>query len=129
MTEPIGMTPVHMEIPVEDTERAKKFYAGMFGWKIVGFPGFDYHEIHVSGQSSDKRPLVTGGMRKRKFPGEGILNYMVVPKIQDYAARVEKLGGKMVMPVTPVPTMGYFAICQDTEQNTFALWENNNEAK
>jgi predicted enzyme related to lactoylglutathione lyase len=25
--------------------------------------------------------------------------------------------------------MGYFAICQDTEENTFAIWEMNPKAK
>jgi hypothetical protein len=28
-----------------------------------------------------------------------------------------------------VPQMGYFAVCQDTEGNSFGLWENNENAK
>jgi predicted enzyme related to lactoylglutathione lyase len=28
-----------------------------------------------------------------------------------------------------VPGMGYFAICSDTEGNSFALWETNQRAK
>jgi len=28
-----------------------------------------------------------------------------------------------------VPEMGYFIICNDTENNTFALWETNESAK
>jgi predicted enzyme related to lactoylglutathione lyase len=44
-------------------------------------------------------------------------------------AKVEKLGGKVCMSKTAVPQMGYFAICQDTENNTFALWEMNAGAK
>ena len=36
---------------------------------------------------------------------------------------VEKLGGKVVMPKTAVPGWGYLAICMDTENNTFGLWE------
>jgi hypothetical protein len=30
---------------------------------------------------------------------------------------------------TAVPNMGYFAICRDTENNEFALWEINMKAK
>jgi predicted enzyme related to lactoylglutathione lyase len=30
---------------------------------------------------------------------------------------------------SPVPGMGYFAICTDTEDNTFAISEKNNSAK
>jgi predicted enzyme related to lactoylglutathione lyase len=44
-------------------------------------------------------------------------------------AKVEKLGGKIHKAKTAVPQMGYFAICQDTEGNVFALWERNGKAK
>ena len=44
-------------------------------------------------------------------------------------AKVEKLGGSICKPRTAVPGMGYFAICQDTEENTFAIWEMNPKAK
>ena len=49
--------------------------------------------------------------------------------VDDSAAMVEKLGGKICMPKTAVPQMGYFVICQDPENNTFALWEMNESAK
>jgi uncharacterized protein len=29
----------------------------------------------------------------------------------------------------PVPGMGYFAICLDTENNSFAIWETDSSAK
>jgi hypothetical protein len=46
-----------------------------------------------------------------------------------YAAKVEKLDGKVVVPKMAVPKVGYFAVCIDTENNTFALWENRGECK
>jgi predicted enzyme related to lactoylglutathione lyase len=33
------------------------------------------------------------------------------------------------VPKTAVPEMGFFAICTDTENNTFAVWEMNRKAK
>jgi predicted enzyme related to lactoylglutathione lyase len=34
---------VHFEIPVDDAERAKKFYTELFGWKVEQFsPGMEY---------------------------------------------------------------------------------------
>jgi predicted enzyme related to lactoylglutathione lyase len=33
------------------------------------------------------------------------------------------------MPKTAVPKMGYFAICMDTENNQFALWERSETAR
>jgi predicted enzyme related to lactoylglutathione lyase len=37
-------------------------------------------------------------------------------------------GGEICQSKTAVPKMGYFAICEDTEGNTFALWEMNERA-
>ena len=43
--------------------------------------------------------------------------------------KVTKLGGKICMEKTAVPEMGYFVVCNDTENNTFALWEPDEKAK
>ena len=49
--------------------------------------------------------------------------YVQVESVADSAAKVEELGGKVIMPKTPVPGMGWFAHFSDTEGNVFALWE------
>jgi uncharacterized protein len=49
--------------------------------------------------------------------------------VDEYASKVERLGGKVVVPKMPVKGMGYFAVCLDTENNTFGIWETNSEAK
>ncbi len=36
---------VHFEIPVDEPQRARDFYSGLFGWKIESFPGMDYMMI------------------------------------------------------------------------------------
>ena len=41
---------------------------------------------------------------------------------------IEQLGGQVVVPKMAVPGFGYFAVCLDTENNTFAIWENDVEA-
>lgn len=65
----------------------------------------------------------------RMHPQQPITNYISVPSITTAAARVEKLGGTVCKTKTAVPGMGYFALCLDTEGNTFALWEMNERAK
>ncbi len=64
-----------------------------------------------------------------KIERQGITSYVGVASIDQAASKVEKLGGKICMSKTAVPEMGYFVICQDTENNTFALWEKNEKAK
>jgi predicted enzyme related to lactoylglutathione lyase len=116
-------TIVHFEIPADDVERARKFYSTLFGWKIEKPEGeMDYWMISTSGDNSDKSSL-GGGMMKRKDPHQPNLNYIGVPSIDEYSKKVKELGGKVVMPKTEVPGYGLFAVCSDTENNAFALWE------
>ena len=117
---------VWFEIPADNVERAKKFYGGLFGWKISQMPGpTDYWHLDTGG--SDDAP--DGGVMKRQ-PGQlGITNYIGVPSVDEFAVKVEKLGGKIITAKTAVPQMGYFAICQDTENNVFGLWQMDKNAK
>jgi len=118
---------VWFEIPADDVERAKSFYSALFGWKIEKVPGMtDYWHVDTGG--SDDAP--DGGVMKRQEPQQqGITNYIGVASVDESAAKVEKLGGKICMPKTAVPQMGYFVICRDPENNTFALWEKAQDAK
>jgi predicted enzyme related to lactoylglutathione lyase len=117
---------VWFEIPADDTKRAKAFYNKLFGWKINPMPHMeDYHHMDTGGP--DASP--DGGIIKRMHPQHTITTYVSVPSVTKAAAKVEKLGGSICKPKTAVPGMGYFVICQDTENNTFALWEMNPKAK
>lgn len=118
---------VWFEVPAEDVDRARTFYKELFGWKIEKFPGpMDYWHIDTGGDDKS----LDGGMLKRQNAGhKGITNYISVASVEEAAKKVEKLGGKICMPKQAVPQMGYFAICQDPEENTFALWEPDENAK
>jgi len=70
-----------------------------------------------------------GGMIKRVQPEQQITNYINVRSVDEYSEKVEKLGGRVVAPKHAVPRMGYFAICLDTENNCFSIWESNEAAK
>jgi predicted enzyme related to lactoylglutathione lyase len=113
---------VHFEIPADDIQRAKAFYSNLFGWKIEDYQGMDYAMIDVMGAPG-------GGMMKRMHPEQQITNYIGVPSVDEYAAKVEKLGGKIIVPKKAVPGMGYFIICMDTENNAFGIWEMSISAK
>jgi uncharacterized protein len=117
---------VWFEIPADNPERAKQFYGALFGWKIELLPEMtDYWHIDTGG--GDDTP--DGGLMKRKHPDQPITNYVNVASVDEAAAMVQKLGGKICKPKTAVPQMGYFAVCRDTEGNEFALWEKNDSAK
>jgi len=134
-------TIVHFEIPSDDIERAKKFYSDLFGWKIERWSGANGSQLTsaATGQpieywivstTDDKgNKALGGGMMKRQMPEHRITNYINVKSIDEYSSKVEKLGGKVVASKHAVPGMGYFALCLDTENNSFAIWETDQSAK
>lgn len=124
-------TIVHFEVPADDVERSRKFYSDLFGWKMEKWPGMEsgmeYWTINTTDNEGGK--AVGGGMMKRQNPQQGITNFIDVTSVDEYSAKVQSLGGKIVAPKQAVPTMGFFAVCLDTENNTFGIWETNQNAK
>ncbi len=121
---------IHIEIPADDIERAKKFYTELFGWEITKFDmpesGMDYWGINIAGECKDQ-PNISGGLMKRQNTEHQITNYTVVDSVTESLEKIEKSGGKIIMPIMEVPTVGKFSVFSDTEGNVSAVWENNVE--
>ena len=118
---------VWFEIPADNIERAKSFYTKLFGWKIKKFPGpMKMAYWHIDTGGADASP--DGGMLERQSTEERITNFVMVPSVNQAVAKVQKLGGKILRQKSAVPHMGYFAVCRDTENNVFAVWERNEAA-
>ena len=83
--------------------------------------------MHIDTGGADNSP--DGAMKRRKHPHEPVVNYVGVDSVDMFADKIAKLGGKICMAKTVVPQMGYFAVCQDTEGNTFGIWESDPSAK
>lgn len=135
-------TIAHFEIPSDNLERTKKFYTELFGWKMEKMPGTDQREYWTfftttndrdssssGGGGGDELRMVSGGMMERQMPQEPIMIYIGVDSVTEYSNKVERLGGKVIKQKTEVPGYGWFAICTDTENNGFALWEANTNTK
>lgn len=132
-------TIVHFEIPSDNLERTKKFYTDLFGWKIEKMPGTDQREYWTfatttnnkggSNNGGGEQRTLSGGMLERQMPQEPIMIYIGVNSVTEYSNKVERLGGKVIKQKTEVPGYGWFAICTDTENNGFALWEANTNTK
>lgn len=43
--------------------------------------------------------------------------------VDNAIASVTGAGGKLIMPKTPIPTVDYFAYCQDTEGSLFGVMQ------
>jgi predicted enzyme related to lactoylglutathione lyase len=115
---------VHFEIPADDVKRTQTFYKELFGWQFSNPPGYDDYWGVDMGEDACHGI----GMMARQNPDHGPTHYIGVESVVDALAQVEKLGGKVLMPKSPVPGMGWFAHCQDTEGNVFAVWQDDTTA-
>jgi predicted enzyme related to lactoylglutathione lyase len=126
---------VHFEIPSDDLERSKKFYSELFGWNFEKWSGpeslpegMEYLIITTMDDKGNKS--IGGGMMKRQnSQQQGMTNYIDVKSVDEHSDRVMQLGGKVVIPKKTIAGMGYFAVCLDTENNTFGIWETDPNAK
>lgn len=118
---------VHFEIPVDDLDRAKKFYQEIFDWKMNDQSDMDYtliSTVEVDDKMMPKEPGgINGGMAIRgdmlKAPSISI----AVDNIDNQIAAVKKAGGTIIMGKSPVGSMGFMAYFKDTEGNVLSLFE------
>lgn len=117
---------IHFEIPAADPERAAAFYTKAFGWKIEKWPGpMEYWMVNTG---DEKTPGINGGLMKNTNV-KTTTNTIGVESVDKAIETATKAGAKLVMPKTPIPTIGYFAYLQDTEGNLFGVMHADPNAK
>ena len=117
--------PTHFEIPVDDPDRAEKFYTTVFGWSFQRYPGApSYYGMAHTGEDN---PGIDGALYQRGDDNDTRLT-MSVDSIEDSIKAIEDAGGSVVDGKTPIPGMGYFAVCRDTEGNKIGLFTSDTTA-
>jgi predicted enzyme related to lactoylglutathione lyase len=117
---------IHFEIPVDNVERAVKFYSDVFGWKIQKWGPQDYWLVETGEKG---QPGINGAMTKRMEPTTNTVNTIDVPLLDEYLTRITKGGGKVLTSKTAIPGVGYFAYCQDTEGDAIGVLQSDETAK
>lgn len=122
----------HFEISADDPERAIQFYKNIFGWEIKKWEGpMDYWLI----TTGKDEPGIDGAIMKREQPltgKDGIIAYICtinVESVDEYVQKVTANKGQIITPKAPVPGVGWFAQCKDTEGNIFGLMQEDPAAK
>jgi predicted enzyme related to lactoylglutathione lyase len=117
------------EIPATDISRATRFYESIFntqldqmpemlGMKMAGFPS-------EMGSGKANGGLVQSDMHKPSTEG-AVIYLNANPDMQPVIERIEKAGGKVVMPKTEIsPEIGYMAFFIDSEGNKVGLHSQN----
>jgi uncharacterized protein len=108
---------VHFEIGARDTQKAFAFYAELFDWKIDGQSMKDYGLVEAGPGG------IGGGIFRAsdQFPSH-LTIYVQVDDLQMYCDKVVSLGGKVVVPPSPIPGVGAFAMFHDPEGNMIGLF-------
>lgn len=109
---------VHVEFSANDREAAGKFYRDVFGWEVQQIPDMNY-AMYTAGEG------VGGGLNpvSDTNPAGTTLVHIGTDDIEATLATIEANGGKMTVPKTEIPGMGWFAIFTDPTGNTIGLYQ------
>ena len=117
---------IHFEVPCDDLERARQFYGTVFDWTFEPYGDDTSYWLVTTGKDE---PGIDGGFGQRNPSMPQVTNSIGVPSVDEFVAKVEAGGGKILFPRMAVPGMGWLAYCQDTEGNAFGLFQYDSGAR
>jgi predicted enzyme related to lactoylglutathione lyase len=107
---------VHFELQARDAVRARAFWSGVFGWEFAD-PGLDVqYWMTRTGEEQG------GAVYPVEGEPNGLLAYFDSDDIDATIERVRSGGGE-AGDKQPIPGVGWFAHCLDTEGNRFGVFE------
>lgn len=103
------------ELMTPDPDGAREFYTQLFGWgsKDMDMPNGTYTTLQVGESSVAGMTKIPADAPAGLPPNWGC--YVTVKDVDATCQRVVQLGGKVVMPVFEVPTVGRMAVIQDPQ--------------
>ena len=104
---------VHFELPARDTTRARDFWSGLFGWSFTEPMGMEYFMVKTG---EDQGGAVYAS------DTAGPIVYFDTDDIDASISKARELGGR-ADDKQPIPHVGWFARCTDTEGNDFSLFQ------
>jgi len=117
----MGKKVVHVEFPAQDIDRGKKFWEGVGGWSLndAGMPGMQYLMFQEGDQG--------GAVYSMEGAPSGTTIYLGTDDIDGDLGKVRELGGQ-AEEKQPIPSIGWFARCKDSEGNEFSLYQSDENA-
>jgi predicted enzyme related to lactoylglutathione lyase len=109
------------ELMTTDPARARGFYTGLIGWTTQDMP------MEQGTYTLFQRPggVNAAGMMKLPPQMQGApsnwQSYFQVSDIQQTTAQVTQMGGKVMVPPTPIPNIGSFAVYADPQGAVFSV--------
>ncbi|MDP3749191.1 MAG: VOC family protein [Phenylobacterium sp.] len=116
----------HFAINADDVPRARAFYENAFGWTFTpwGPPGFY--------QTRSAGPGFVGALQGRRDIAGHVMPSVEltfgVEDVEAMTAAIEAAGGKVIMPLFHIETVGHLAFFQDTEGNVAGVMQYERDA-
>ena len=116
----MGMPVAFFEVVSRDHERAQRFYAALFDWRVDADPDMGGYALVDTGAGEG---AIGGGIGPSDGPGDaGVKIYVRVPDLQ---ARPDPVvpDFEALVPPTDLPAgYGRFAVLADPDGNPVGLW-------
>jgi hypothetical protein len=111
------------ELATRDTRAAETFYTQLFGWRVKRGPdgGMEYTEFSV-GETPSGGMMAMPSQVPSQVPAHWT-PYFQVTDCDASAAKATSAGGKTIVPPTDIPKVGRFAMIQDPQGATFAIFK------
>ncbi len=119
---PLLGRPLWYELMTTDMKAAEAFYKNVVGWKSAPFEGAPqpYTMFNRAGDIPVGGVMTTPeGMNAPPFWAM----YVGVPKLEDAAAHIKRLGGSEMSPVIEVPKVGRMQMMKDPQGAAFYIYE------
>lgn len=113
----MGNPVVHFEITTSNAEAVQKFFSELFGWSINADNPMNYGLVDTNGGSG-----INGGIGPAQEGAPNMVTFYVeVDDVDEALTRIEKLGGKTLMPTTKVMEGVVIGLFSDPEGNCVGL--------
>jgi predicted enzyme related to lactoylglutathione lyase len=117
----MGAPVAFFEVISTNPERVRAFYTELFGWTTAdsGTPGY---WLADTGAGESAIGGAIGGPQQPNESGRTTI-YLRVDDLQAYLDKAERLGGRTLVPPTPLPgDWGSFAMLADPDGQPVGLW-------
>lgn len=117
---------VHFEMAGGDMERMKKFYQGVFGWKLQQMGSEFGNYVLAQTDETDEQGMlkktnrINGGFYQGKG-GEAPHIVIAVSDLESHMETVKQSGGEIVDKPMDIPGIGMFVMFKDTEGNRVGM--------
>ena len=111
----MGSHVVHFEVTGKDGKKLQSFYSDVFGWKI------DTNNPGGYGMVRQENSLTGGIGAAQQGSQGGVTFYVHTDDPKATLAKIEKLGGRVLMPLTEVAPETTIALFADPEGHVVGL--------